>query len=78
MRSVRAMQQADLLIIAGTSLAVYPAAGLLRYYEGEHTVVINRSPTPMDEKADLLFSEKVGEVLTQVQQILQDGSDRNE
>lgn len=78
MRSVRAMQQADLLIIAGTSLAVYPAAGLLRYYEGEHTVVINRSPTPMDEKADLLFSEKVGEVLTQVQQILQDDSDRNE
>lgn len=62
-RSVRAIAQADLLIIGGTSLAVYPAAGLLRYYQGDNLVIINRSPTPADKQATLLFDAPIGEVL---------------
>lgn len=61
--AVRAISEADMMIIAGTSLAVYPAAGLVRYFTGRHLVLINRDQTPMDQKADLVLHEKVGEVL---------------
>ena len=55
-----------MLIIAGTSLAVYPASGLIRYFEGNRLAVINRSPTPMDEQAGLLINGSVGQVLSQI------------
>ena len=64
--SVRAISSADMLIIAGTSLAVYPASGLIRYFEGDRLVVINRSPTPMDEQAGLLINGSVGQILSQI------------
>ena len=60
--SVNAIRRADLLVIAGTSLAVYPAAGLIDYFAGEHLVIINLSPTPRDRYADLCLQAKVGEV----------------
>jgi NAD-dependent deacetylase len=61
--SVRAVQEADLFIVGGTSLVVYPAAGLLEYYRGNDLVIINREPTPFDGRASLLFRESIGEVL---------------
>jgi len=60
--AIRAISQADLLIIGGTSLAVYPAAGLIDYFEGKHLVVINRTATPRDGSADLLIQGNIGEV----------------
>ena len=68
-RSVQALERADLLIIGGTSLAVYPAAGLIQYYGGQRLVLINRSSTPMDRYADLRFSGKIGEVLRTEEEI---------
>ena len=66
MRSVEFISQADVLIIAGTSLAVYPAAGLVRYFRGSHLVVINKTPLRGDLGADLVISGAVGEVLGQL------------
>ena len=60
------IQNADMLIIGGTSLAVYPAAGLVNYYRGKRLVLINKSPTPYDSKADLVISGAIGEVLGQI------------
>ncbi len=60
--SVRAIASADTLIVAGTSLAVYPAAGFLDYFSGSHLVVINRTPTSRDQYADLLIHHDVGTV----------------
>ena len=62
--SVRAISEADVLIIGGTSLAVYPAAGLIDYFTGKHLVVINRDATPRDASADLLIQGNIGEVLS--------------
>ena len=62
-RSVEYISKADILIIGGTSLAVYPAAGLIDYYRGHKLVLINRSSTPMDSRADLIFHDSIGEVL---------------
>lgn len=64
--SVRAISQAQVLIIGGTSLAVYPAAGLIDYFRGEHLVVINKSSTPRDKAADLLIKEPIGHVFSQI------------
>ena len=61
--SVTAISNADLLIVGGTSLTVYPAAGLLRYYRGSRLVLINRDETPYDHSADLIFRESIGYVL---------------
>lgn len=61
-QSVDAIQRADLLVIAGTSLVVYPAAGLIDYFSGDHLVIINLAPTPRDRYADLCVTEKVGSV----------------
>ena len=60
--AVRQLQQAELLIVAGTSLTVYPAAALLRFFRGRHIVLINRDATPLDNQADLVLHERVGEV----------------
>lgn len=60
--AIRAIAQADLLVIAGTSLAVYPAAGLIDYFSGNHLVIVNRTPTPRDAQADLCIAANVGEV----------------
>ena len=61
--AVQAIQNADVLIIGGTSLAVYPAAGLIDYYSGHKLVLINKDATPLDSRADLLIQGKIGEVL---------------
>ena len=61
--AVRAIASADLLVIAGTSLAVYPAAGLIDYFRGDHLAIINRTPTPRDAHADLCIAANVGDVL---------------
>lgn len=62
MGAVRAIAGANTLIVGGTSLVVYPAAGLLRYFHGKHLVVINRTPTSADSGAELLFTENIGQV----------------
>ena len=64
--AVNAISKADTLIIAGTSLTVYPAAGFIRYFGGDNLVLINRDPTPMDKNANLVFREKVGELLDKI------------
>ena len=64
--SVRAISEAQVLIIGGTSLAVYPAAGLIDYFHGDSLVVINMAPTPRDRGADLLIKEPIGQVLGQI------------
>ena len=61
------IQQADLLIIGGTSLAVYPAASLVNYYWGDRLVLINKSPTPYDRRADLAIAGPIGRILEQIQ-----------
>lgn len=61
--AVHAIREADMMIVAGTSLTVYPAAGLLRYFRGKHLVLINRDATPYDDMAELVIHEKVGQVL---------------
>ena len=61
--AIHAIRTADMMIVAGTSLTVYPAAGLLRYFRGKHLVLINRDATPMDRECDLVIHDKVGEVL---------------
>ena len=63
MGAIRAIAEADLLIVGGTSLTVYPAAGLIRYYQGNRLVLINRDETPYDHEADLVFRESIGAVL---------------
>ena len=65
-KSVEAIYNADMLIVAGTSLTVYPAAGLIRYYRGHRLVLINRDETPYDSQADLVFHESLGDVLRQL------------
>lgn len=64
--AVEAIASADMLIVGGTSLGVYPAAGLLRYYRGHKLVLINKSETPYDGKADLIISAPIGEILGQI------------
>lgn len=60
--AVKAISHADILIIGGTSLTVYPAAGLIDYYSGNKLVLINKSVTPMDSRADLLLQGSIGEI----------------
>ena len=64
--SVRAIRGADLLIVAGTSLTVYPAAGLIQYYRGNRLVLINRDATPYDRHADLVFHESLGDIFSKL------------
>jgi NAD-dependent deacetylase len=64
--SVDAIEACDLLIVAGTSLTVYPAAGLINYYRGERLVLINRDSTPFDSRADLVLHKSLGDVFSQL------------
>ena len=63
--AVSAIRRADTLIIGGTSLVVYPAAGLIRYFRGDHLVVINMQPTNADAEADLCIAKPIGQVLSE-------------
>ena len=65
-KSVCAIMDADLLIVAGTSLTVYPAAGLIRYYRGDRLVLINRDETPYDSYAQLVFHDSLGHIFSQL------------
>ena len=65
-KAVYYISHADVLIVGGTSLTVYPAAGLIDYYRGRKLVLINKTVTPMDDKADLVINGKLGEVLGSV------------
>lgn len=60
--AIKAISEADLLIVGGTSLVVYPAAGLLHYFKGKHIVLINKSATSMDSMADLVIADSIGKV----------------
>ncbi|MFD3158641.1 NAD-dependent protein deacylase [Haloimpatiens sp. FM7330] len=62
-KSVQHIREADMLIVGGTSLVVYPAAGLVEYYKGNKLVLINKSSTPYDKNADLVINDSIGKVL---------------
>ena len=64
--ALNAIQTADTMIIAGTSLTVYPAAGFVRYFSGNKLVLINRDKTSLDNSADMVFHDKVGELLSKL------------
>ena len=64
--SMAAVKEADMLIIAGTSLTVYPAAYIVEYFKGKYVVIINRDATPRDSKANLVIHDSFGEVMSQV------------
>ena len=66
-RSISAIMTCDVLIVVGTSLSVYPAAGFIRYFKGEYIIVINKEPTPYDNQCDLVFNEDVVEVIKKIQ-----------
>lgn len=65
-KSVDAIRQADMLIIGGTSLSVYPAAGLINYYQGENLILINKGETPYDSNVDLHIRGNIGEVFQEL------------
>lgn len=65
--AIHAIASADMLIIGGTSLVIYPAAGLIDYYKGNNLVVINKAPTSRDAMADLVISGPIGEILSQIE-----------
>ena len=66
-QSIRELERADLLLVGGTSLSVYPAAGLLRYFRGSHLVLINKTPTDRDRDAQLVIAQPIGQVLEQLE-----------
>ena len=67
-QAARAIQEADLLIIGGTSLVVYPAASLIQYFQGKNLVVINKTSIPQDKQADLVIEGKIGQVFSKLRQ----------
>ena len=70
--AIDAIENADMLIIGGTSLSVYPASGLIDYYKGNRLVLINKTPTPKDERADLLIQDSICKALSVVDEIYPD------
>ena len=64
--AVNAIRQADMLIVGGTSLVVYPSAGLINYYKGNKLVLINRDATSYDSKANLIINDSIGKVFSQM------------
>ena len=66
-QSIRELERADLLLVGGTSLSVYPAAGLLRYFRGSHLVLINKTPTDRERDAQLVIPQPIGQVLEQLE-----------
>lgn len=71
-RAVDAMLEADMLIVGGTSLAVYPAASFIDYFRGKYIVVINKSETGLDGRADLVFSDSIGKVFSEAMALLKE------
>lgn len=71
MASVEAIAAADMLIIGGTSLTVQPAASLVTYFRGRRTVLLNGDPTPYDDRADLLITDRIGKVMSSVKEMLE-------
>ena len=65
--SVIFISRAEVLIVGGTSLNVYPAAGLINYYRGDKLVLINRDPTPYDSRANLVIHDSIGKILGSLQ-----------
>ena len=65
-KSIKAISEADVLIIAGTSLTVYPASGLINYFRGSKLVLINRDITPFDNRADIVIHESLGKVFSEI------------
>ena len=65
-KSIHYIRNADVMIVGGTSLAVYPAAGLMNYYRGNKLVLVNRSATPYDSAANLIIHEKIGDVFSRI------------
>ena len=65
--AVQSIAQADVLIVGGTSLNVYPAAGFLRYFHGSHLIIMNRDATSADDQADLIIRDKIGEALSTIE-----------
>ena len=70
-KAIDAIANADLLLIGGTSLAVYPAAAYLEFFRGEHTVLINRDETPYDKRAELVIHESIGQTLAEAWELMQ-------
>jgi len=68
--AVEYIEKADMLIVGGTSLAVYPAASFVRYFKGKYIVMINKTTTQYDDRADLIFRENIGEVFNEVMKLL--------
>ena len=64
--AIRCIREADMMIVGGTSLAVYPAAGLIHYFRGNTLALINRDETPLDSRADIVVHGKIGEVFSQM------------
>ena len=65
-KAITAIQEAELLIVAGTSLMVYPASGLINYFQGKHLILINKEATPYDNKADIVINESLGKVFKEL------------
>ena len=65
-KSIYAIQNADLLIVAGTSLTVQPASGLINFFRGRNLVLINRNSTPYDNKANLVINDSLGKVFSKL------------
>lgn len=68
--AIRAIEQADVLVVAGTSLTVYPAAGLIRYFHGDHLLLLNRSQTPLENEAEIVVHESMGKVFAEVERMI--------
>lgn len=64
--SMDALAHADLLIVGGTSLSVYPAAGLIDLYPGDRLALLNRTPTPRDSRANLILREPIGQIMAEL------------
>ncbi len=77
-QAVAAISKADCLIVGGTSLVVYPAAGLLQYFRGRYVVLINREATPYDGRADLIIRASIGEVLKAAVEALKEEQEKSE
>ena len=70
MNSINAIENADCLIVGGTSLQVYPAAGLVRYFNGKYLVLINKDSTSLDTYANLVINDKIGKVFMEADKYL--------
>ena len=68
--AIRYIQEAEVLIIGGTSLSVYPAANLIQYFRGKYLVVINKTPTSQDNMADLVINDSIGKVCKELEEQL--------